>query len=143
MTDFPDRKSMLAKIHLAKKDLRLDDDVYRDIVQRVTGCTSSSKCDRAQMVKLLAEFQRVGWTGGGKPAFKPSSKAHVRLIFGLWKGMCDKDIPAKKDRDALVAFVKNQTGVDNPEWLTVEQAGKVTEGLKAWSSRVLKLRGAQ
>lgn len=142
MTDFPDRRAMLAKVHLAKKDLRLDEEVYRDIVQRVTGCSSSSKCDRPQLVKLLAEFKRVGWDVGAKPAFKESSKRHVRLIFGLWKGLCDADIPDIKTRAALVAFVKNMTKVDNPEWLTVDQARQVTEGLKAWRKRVEAQRQA-
>ena len=131
---------LIAKIQIAKKELGLEDDDYRAILLRVTGKDSSTKLTDAQRIAVLAEFTRLGWTGGGKPAFKPSSKAHVRLIFGLWKGMCDKDIPEKKDRAALVAFVKNMTGVDNPEWLTVEQAGKVTEGLKAWQRREMAKR---
>lgn len=135
MKDFPDRRAMLAKVHLAKKDLRLDEEVYRDIIQRVTGLTSSSKCDRPQLVKLLAEFGRVGWTGGAKPAFKASSKAHVRKVFAIWTAMCRDGIPESPTRAALVAFVKRQTGIDNPEWLSPEQANKVTEGLKAWRKR--------
>lgn len=31
----------------------------------------------------------------------------------------------------LAAFVKRQTGVDNPEWLTPTNANKVIEALKA------------
>ena len=36
---------------------------------------------------------------------------------------------------ALVAFVTKMTGVDDPNWMTVDQAIKVTEGLKAWRKR--------
>jgi predicted DNA-binding transcriptional regulator YafY len=73
--------------------------------------------------------------GGKKPAFKPSSKAHVRKVFAVWKAMCDAGIPDNRTRAGLVAFVKRQTGVDDPEWLTPDQANKVTEGLKAWAKR--------
>jgi hypothetical protein len=38
---------------------------------------------------------------------------------------------------ALLAFVKRQTGVDNPEWLDGAQANKVIEGLKAWHARLV------
>jgi phage gp16-like protein len=54
--DFPDRREMLAKVHIARKDLGIDDDTYRDVLTRVTGRTSSADCTRSQIVDLLDEF---------------------------------------------------------------------------------------
>lgn len=38
----------------------------------------------------------------------------------------------------LAAFVKRQTGVDNPEWLTPTNANKVIEALKAMGERSVR-----
>lgn len=141
----PARRAMLAKVHLAAKELQLAEPAYRAIIHRVTGGAhdSAGACSDAQLDQLLAEFRRMGWKPAkGQAGGKPSGKPHVRKVFALWADMCRAGIPDHPDRAALVAFVKRQTGVDNPEWLTAEQANQVTEGLKAWQRRALQQRKA-
>jgi phage gp16-like protein len=130
--DFPDRKAMLAKVHLAQKALALDEDGYRAVLVRVTGKDSSGACRRRQLVDLLAEFRRLGWKDAPRP---PSGKAHVRKVFAIWGAMCRDGIPAVPNRKGLSAFVQRMAGVDDPEWLTAEQARNVIEALKAWQAR--------
>jgi len=133
---FPDRREMLAKIHLAKRDLALDEDSYRALVLRVTRCASSADCTRPQLVALLAEFKRLGW---GAPR-QVSTKAHVRKLFALWRAMCEAGIPDKPTAAGLKAFVARMTGVDDPEWLDAAQGRKVIEALKAWQARETEKR---
>jgi hypothetical protein len=131
--DFPDRKAMLAKVHLAKKELGLDDGTYRIVVARITGKDSAGACRRPQLVDLLAEFKRLGW--GGAPPRKTSDKPYVRKVFALWRSFCESGLARTPTPAGLKAFVKRMSGVDDPEWLDPRQAGLVIEGLKAMIAR--------
>lgn len=58
----PERKAMLAKIHIAKKDLGLDDDTYRAIIARHgDGKASSRELTIGQLDLVLREFTGKGW----------------------------------------------------------------------------------
>lgn len=70
-----------------------------------------------------------------------SGKAHVRKVFAIWGDMCKANIPAIANRAGLLVFVQRMTGIDDPEWITPEQAQVVTEALKSWRVRVLAKRG--
>ncbi|WP_064116747.1 gp16 family protein [Pseudomonas fluorescens] len=56
------RNVQLSKIHIAKKDLGLDDDTYRELLGRVAGVRSAKDLNLRQIGQVLAEFARLGWT---------------------------------------------------------------------------------
>jgi hypothetical protein len=56
-------RAILAKIHIAQKELCLDTDEYRDILERITGHRSARDIDPDQLLALQREFRRLGWTG--------------------------------------------------------------------------------
>ena len=129
----PVRNPRLAKVHIARKEMGLDDATYRGVLLRVTGATSSAACDDKALDALLEEFQRLGWAPKTK---RPplSQKPHVRKVWALWGQLK----PHLRDGSptALRSFVKRMTGIGDPEWLDAAQANTVTEGLKAWLKRV-------
>ncbi|MBS3961470.1 MAG: DUF1018 domain-containing protein, partial [Sandarakinorhabdus sp.] len=57
----PVRRAMLAKLHLAKKELGLPEEEYRAVLQRVTGIASAAAMRGAQLEDCLKEFARLGW----------------------------------------------------------------------------------
>lgn len=61
--------SSLAKIHIAKSQLGLDDDTYRALLARVAGVRSAKELSPRQIGAVLTEFERLGF----KP--KPAKKA--------------------------------------------------------------------
>ncbi len=62
LNDTPEqRKKDLAMIHLAKKDLGLDEDMYRDILMQCCGAASAAELDPPNRRKLLAFFRGRGW----------------------------------------------------------------------------------
>jgi len=64
-------KANLAKIHIAKKELGLDDDLYRDILHTQFKKASSADLSDFQCVKLLQHFESLGWKQSeGKPKKK-------------------------------------------------------------------------
>jgi len=144
------RNAMLAKVHIARKDLALTEDCYRAILSRIVGQESSKGLTDIQLDKVLAEFKRLGWSPQPKgkatatdgQRHRPASgKAHVRKVFAIWTDMCREGIPETPTRAALLAFVQRMTGVDDPEWMTPAQAQVVTEALKGWRGRELAKRG--
>jgi phage gp16-like protein len=65
------RKSELAKIHIAKKQLALDDGEYRALMLAVTGQQSAADLDWQGRKNLLDHFKKLG--------FKVKSKAGGRI----------------------------------------------------------------
>jgi hypothetical protein len=69
----PDRRRrQLAAIHAAKRDLRLDDDTYRDLLERLTGVRSAAELGPASLDAVLDYMAEQGWRPrrvgkGGKP----------------------------------------------------------------------------
>ncbi|OEC55641.1 gp16 family protein [Pseudomonas sp. AP42] len=55
------RNLQLSKIHIAKKDLGLDDETYRALLARVAGVRSAKDLTPRQTGAVLAEFARLGW----------------------------------------------------------------------------------
>lgn len=57
------RNSELAKIHIAKKELDLDDDTYREILRAVGGVESSKDLSPLGRAKVLEYLKTKGFTG--------------------------------------------------------------------------------
>ncbi len=128
----------LAQIHIAKKELALDEDSYRDVLERVTGKRSAKSLSEGQRLRVVTEFKRLGWKPekqGG--AFRPASdKGYVRKLFALAKSLNDLGYWNAPYKDALRAFVKNRSDVDDPQWLTYDQASPLIEALKKIEARL-------
>jgi phage gp16-like protein len=143
------RTAMLAKIHLAKKQLALTEESYRDILRRITERDSASALSEGQMDRVLKEFARLGWKP--RPGRTGTSKhAQIRKIHAVWKDLVTEGaVQAEDEAAALRAFVQRQTktranpeGVSAPEFLDSHGANKVLEGLKAWLRRVRQAEAA-
>lgn len=131
----PQRRALLAKVHLAAKDLALAEDSYRAILLRVGGAASAAGIDDAGLARVIDEFQRLGWKGARR-AFKPSSKPHVRMIWRLWSELAPGEV--RNAAQGLRGFCRRVTGVEDPEWLTPAQANAVIEALKARLARATR-----
>lgn len=69
------RKSLTAKIHIARKDLGLDDDTYRAMLEHLTGHRSSKDCTDRQLVMVIASLRRRGWNPAPSTYRKTDKKA--------------------------------------------------------------------
>ena len=127
------RDPALAKLHIARKELRLSEADYRAALARATGKTSAAALDDGEREKALAEFRRLGWKG--KPTRNSVDRPHVGKIVALWRAAAqDGAIRAGSDA-ALRAFVERQTGVGAPQFLNPKQANAVIEAIKAMRAR--------
>lgn len=134
------RRAQLAMVHIARKDLGLDEDTYRDVLERVTGKRSAAETTDFELTSLIADFKKRGWVPKPKvsaPAGTPKRSAvpQVRKVWAIWSEMCRDKVVREPTKAALRAFVKRMTGVADPEWLSSQECGVVIEALKAWRKR--------
>lgn len=144
------RCNLLSQIHIAKKDLGMDDDMYRaalvnatmvickrtSVVQR-PGLSSSGEMNKAQRQQVLDHFKSLGWKNS-RPATrkgKQYTKATSRKMIVLWKGLYKAGKVANQTNAAFEQWVANESGKQNPDWLTAEEANTLIEQLKAWEKR--------
>ncbi|EAN3429023.1 DUF1018 domain-containing protein [Salmonella enterica] len=140
-----DRASLITLIHIAKKDLRLDTDTYRDALRAAVGKTSCRDMTQTELSKVLATFKKRGFKVRSRPqnrALKPATvTAKIRAI---WRLMHVHGFLSSDSEAALNAWVRKQTapqnggvGVANYQWLEREPAlaSDVLERLKRWHRR--------
>lgn len=131
-------------IHVARKELGLDDDTYRALLVRVTGKASLRDMSERQMLAVIKEMKEKGFrirsSKGGKPLPK-AFQGHSRLIHALWKSCHTLGVIENPSRDALRAFCKRfvahgQGGVAvDPDMLSRDQATPVIKALKQMEER--------
>jgi len=149
----PARRGLLAKIHMAAKDLALAEVSYRDLLERETGKRSAADCSEDQLDKAIKAFEALGWKPkrkgrrGRKQAAGPglawpagpTPSESVRPLLGkaraLWRALHDLGVVRDAGDPALAAFVRRQTRIEALEWLTPGEAYKVIEALKAMCKR--------
>lgn len=134
------RNRELAQIHIAKKDLGLDDETYRAVLFTVARVHSSADLDFHGRNAVLRHFKARGWIN--KPARKAkisrplASDDQSRKIRALWLELHAAGAVADPSEAALASYVKRITTVDALQWLTTAQASRVIETLKKWLDRL-------
>lgn len=127
------RNVMIAKIHLAKNQLGLDDDTYRSIIKQACGIESSAKCTDKQLIKVIELFKAKGWTPKGeekKPAKKPVLRPAIKKIYALWGNLQQSGKVKSREASALDNFIAKYTSKKHVKELTDAEAQQVIEILK-------------
>jgi phage gp16-like protein len=127
--------AMLAKVHVAKKQLGLDDDLYRETLKSVTGHASAKLCSNAQLEAVLKHFEKAGFKPKGKAFTGPSTK-YAAKIHALWISGWNLGVIRDNSDTAMEAFILRQTSIAKAQWLKdPKDAAKVIDALKAWLAR--------
>ncbi len=149
------RGAALAKLHIAKKELALDDDSYRALLVRhgAPEDDPSAKHMRLQQIdNALQELKQKGWKPKPRKVASRQSpvsrhnhqKTRIDKIRAIWISMHRDGLIQDGSETALMNWIRKQTKakdgqIDALEWL--EQTGMtntVLEQLKAWDRRVRK-----
>jgi len=143
------RQRLIRLIHVAKRDLSLDDDTYRSILQRFGRKESSSDLTVPELEQVLEHLKRSGFKvrSKGKPAkpkvvkAKPSrplaQDAESKKIRALWLFLHELGAVKNPSEEALASYVKRIAGVDALQWISGEQAERLIETMKKWAMRFL------
>lgn len=129
----------LAKIHIAKKELGLDDDTYRALLTRTTGKSSSKNMSEREHLTVLEEMTRQGFkaaSNGVRGARRVLSGPYAKKAQALWIAGWNLGLIRDRADKALLGFFERQTGIARSEWVLDAKNGKaVVEALKIWLER--------
>lgn len=136
----PRRRAMLAKVHVAWKDLRLDEDDYRQILLEETGRTSAADCTEGELERVLRRFQALGFkpltkAGGSAAASRPAQHPVARKARALWISLYHLGAVESPKETALESFAKRQLKCERLVWADQRQGYKLIEALKAMAAR--------
>ncbi|MGE4296972.1 MAG: gp16 family protein [Desulfovibrionaceae bacterium] len=134
------RKKLIQMIHVAKRDLALDDATYRAILMATTGVESSKSLSIQDLEQMLDKLKSKGFVvragKDGPPVTRLDNDPQAKMIRALWLRLHELGEVRNPSEQALAAFIKRHTGVDRLEWLNTAQASSVIEHLKKWLARI-------
>lgn len=126
----------LAAIHVAKKQLGLEEDVFRDVCERVTGKRSTRDMSEPLRVKLVEHFREQGFKPVSKSARKSLEGKFAAKLQALWIAGWNLGVFRSNDDKAMIAFVQRQTGLNAVRFVHYwDDAAKAIEGIKGWIER--------
>ena len=130
------RRAMLGKVHVAKRQLALDEDDYRQILFEETGQSSSGSCSHQQLEQVLNRFRALGWQDLPR-AGKPRAAQHpaAKKARALWISLHQLGAVRSPEERALEAFAKRQLKCERMVWADQREAFKLIEALKAMAQR--------
>lgn len=125
------RKSALAKIHIAKNQLGLEEETYRDLLEQLTGKRSAAKLNAIELNQVLEFFRKSGFKTKLSPRTKDKKiKEPKDKVRALWITLYQEGKVKDRSEAGLNKFIKRQTGVERIDWLLPKQAAAVIEALK-------------
>jgi phage gp16-like protein len=148
----------IAAIHVIKGQLRLTVDDYRALLQQLTGKDSSKDMTDAELMRVrghlsgLAEKMGVAKarplpahhqdkpgqitrTGYGRYGTFKLASPKERKVWAMWHDLGSKGKLDNPSGNALNAWVKRQTGVDQMRFCSDAQMNGLIESLKLWAGR--------
>lgn len=135
-----DRKRLIRIIHVARRELAMDDDTYRGILRQIGNVSSAADLDASKLRAVLDHMKKCGFkvrpnrgTGGRALASFPVDKK----IRALWLFAHELGIVRDPSERALAAYVKRLAGVDALQWTNGNQVLTLIESLKKWIMRYL------
>lgn len=126
-TQDPTRKRQLAQIHIARKDLGLDEGTYRAMLMDVAGVESAADLTAKGRRDVLARFESKGWKNKKHraPEVTAEKAPYIRKIGAL---LADMKLPwSYAHGTARQMFEKR--GVKRVQWCDTEQLRAVVVAL--------------
>lgn len=126
---------LIGMIHLAKKQLGMDDVTYREFLGCIIGKTSLKGTSERQQWSVMEELKKRGFiplkVHKGEALVDDPQASKIRW---LWLTMADYGIVRDRSEKALDNYVRRITG-DSLKFATVKQLQLVIESLKRWLDR--------
>ena len=145
------RNKLIKLVHVARRELGLDEPAYRAILLTQGGKESLAALSTGQMSRVLEYLKAQGFRVRKSPTDrKQATGKNARKVRALWLMLHELGAVRDPTEAALTAYVKRMTGVDDVQWLRGDRVVKygdvnawkerpvlVVEALKKWAQRYL------
>ncbi len=136
----PTMPKLIQLIHIAKGQLKLDEDTYRHMLTEIGGGKDSTKkMTKSELVAVFEHLKTLGFkTAPAKSAGKvaQADDAQSRKIRSLWITLHELGAVRNSSEQALAKYVERQTGKSALQFISTVDASRVIESLKQWQMRV-------
>ncbi len=136
------RLRLIKLIHVARRELGMDDDTYRLLLSGMKGlggATSTADLSVPNLYRVLEQLKQRGFKVRPSKKQRPlAADEQSKKIRALWLALHDQGEVRDPSEEALAKFVMKMTGVQALQWLSGEQASQVIENLKKWQRRVAR-----
>ncbi len=148
----PRRRALIAKVHIATKQIGLSDDEYRDILEGMFKVRSSTKLSDARLVELIEHLKTLGFRDKprkprptARSSAAPSSAKEARpqwiaKLRAVWISLYYLGVVRDRSDKALTKMVQRvsggkDTGIQSLQWIDEHTAYQATEALKRMAAR--------
>lgn len=130
-------REQLAAIHVLKTQAGLDDDTYRDFLERETGSRSAKLIAVSAAGKVIEKLRDLAGDGPKAAGAVAGLDTPLgRKLRALWIAGHNLGLVRDRTDRAMLSFLERQTGVSHTRFLTDPcQGTQAVEGLKAWLAR--------
>ncbi len=129
--------NLKAQIHIAKAQLGLDDETYRDVLKGSTGKTSCAAMNERELKTALQAFKDRGFKS--RPPRKPKGNTTLEeKLVAIWRSMANDGLLNNGSDAALRSYVRRQTGnrYEAPQFCDNRTLIRLIESLKQWRKRL-------
>ena len=136
--EFNKKTKLIQLIHVGKKHLGLDDDLYREVLESCTGKTSSKEMTLGQLESVLDRMKQLGFQVESKDKSgvkNLADDAQSKLIRYLWLQLHEAGQVRNSDEKALAKFIENKVGVSALQFLSTKNADMIITHLRQWCKR--------
>ena len=141
LTQEAQRKQLIKLIHVARRELGMQDEDYRAMLANIPGldgATSSAELTIPKLKLVLETLKSKGFRvapRSKKPQAKLADDPQSKLIRHLWLSLYTAGKVRDPSESALAKYAARLTKVDQLQWLNSSQAAVVIESLKQWLDR--------
>ena len=136
------RRSMIAKINVARHQLDMVEDDYRQLLFEATGATSLTTCSERQLEAMIDALKAKGFKPlpkgaerGGAARGGAAQHPMARKARALWISLHQLGVVHNPAEAALEAFAKRQLGCEKLVWARQSDGFRLIEALKAIAER--------
>ena len=126
------RAREIARIHILKNQLGMDEDTYRDFLGGMTGKRSSKDMTDADRAQVITAMERS--TGKAQPSGPRLDFPEYRKIQAMWIAMWNLGMIESRSNASMLKFAQRIARVDRPEWIA-RHAGRIIANMRQWMSR--------
>ena len=129
------RKSKIAKVHIAKAQLNMDDEVYRALLIRVAGKDSCSKMNERELDTVLSELRRLGFVETRRKtdaAAPPKPKADIEAMCRKINALL---LNSGRTWEYAHSLAERMFNIKRVQWLNPRQIHKLVAALQIDANR--------
>lgn len=130
------RRAMIGKIHVARKQLAMVEDDYRQLLFAATGRMSAADCSEGQLGRVIERLEQLGFQPLPKAGKKGAAQHPMaRKARAMWISLHQLGVVHNASEGALEAFAKRQLGCERLVWARQSDAYRLIEALKGMAVR--------